>query len=120
MEFLVDPVLNSIGCHASLDEIAHHQASGQKHCANLTTNGLLTPFTLALKVSLMSGVVLSSPVWLYQLWAFLAPGLHRGVALHGDDRRFVVDRHGVHRTDEADIVDALGRVRQQLGDPSGL
>ena len=35
------------------------------------------PFTLALKVSLMAGVVARRPVWLYQLWAFVAPGLHR-------------------------------------------
>jgi sec-independent protein translocase protein TatC len=76
INFLVDPVLKSIGCSASLNEIAHHEASNQKQCAHLTMNGLLTPFTLALKVSLMSGVVLSTPVWLYQLWAFLAPGLH--------------------------------------------
>ncbi|GGO82795.1 twin-arginine translocase subunit TatC [Wenjunlia tyrosinilytica] len=76
INFLVDPVLKSIGCEASLSEIAHKKASGDKRCAHLTMNGLLTPFTLALKVSLMAGVVLSTPIWLYQLWAFLAPGLH--------------------------------------------
>lgn len=73
--FLVEPVLKSIGCDASLGEIAREEAEGGA-CAHLTMNGLLTPFTLALKVSLMAGVVLATPVWLYQLWAFLAPGLH--------------------------------------------
>jgi sec-independent protein translocase protein TatC len=43
----------------------------------MTVNGLLGGFSIALKVSLMAGIVVSSPVWLYQLWAFLAPGLHR-------------------------------------------
>jgi sec-independent protein translocase protein TatC len=28
------------------------------------------------KVALIVGVILSSPVWLYQIWAFVAPGLH--------------------------------------------
>ncbi|WP_405579412.1 twin-arginine translocase subunit TatC [Streptomyces sp. NBC_01190] len=46
-------------------------------CAQMTVSGLLGGFSIALKVSLMAGVVISSPVWLYQLWAFLAPGLHR-------------------------------------------
>jgi len=30
-----------------------------------------------LKISLWIGLFIGSPVWLYQLWAFVAPGLHR-------------------------------------------
>jgi sec-independent protein translocase protein TatC len=46
-------------------------------CAQMTVNGLLGGFSIALKVTLMAGIVGSTPVWLYQLWAFLAPGLHK-------------------------------------------
>ncbi|RLU92256.1 twin-arginine translocase subunit TatC [Streptomyces griseocarneus] len=47
------------------------------NCAVLTFNSLSAPFTTVVKVCLLVGVTASSPVWLYQLWAFLAPGLHR-------------------------------------------
>ncbi|MEP6525792.1 MAG: twin-arginine translocase subunit TatC [Nocardioidaceae bacterium] len=39
--------------------------------------GIADAFMLQTKVSLVGGLVLSSPVWLYQIWAFIVPGLHR-------------------------------------------
>src|SRR5690349_13557567 len=32
---------------------------------------------LRLKIALWVGIIVGAPVWLYQLWAFIAPGLHR-------------------------------------------
>jgi len=42
----------------------------------LVLNGPLDPFYLRVKVALIVGVILSSPIWLYQIWAFAAPGLY--------------------------------------------
>ena len=42
----------------------------------LILNSPLDPFYLRVKVAFIVGVIVSSPVWLYQLWAFIAPGLY--------------------------------------------
>lgn len=72
IDFLIRPILESVGCANG----EKRQANGHP-CAEMTVNGLVAPFSIALKVSLMAGVVFSTPIWLYQLWAFLAPGLHK-------------------------------------------
>ena len=55
--------------------------NGQSGCATpgvnqLILNSPLDPFYLRVKVAFIVGVIVSSPVWLYQLWAFIAPGLY--------------------------------------------
>lgn len=35
------------------------------------------PFDIMLQVALFIGLILSSPVWLYQVWAFIVPGLRK-------------------------------------------
>jgi len=43
----------------------------------LVVTGVFDPFFVKLKVAFVVGLVVSSPVWFYQLWAFIAPGLYR-------------------------------------------
>jgi sec-independent protein translocase protein TatC len=56
-------IRNQVGCHT----LGVNQ---------LVLDGPLDAFYLRVKVALIVGVILSSPVWLYQIWAFAAPGLH--------------------------------------------
>ena len=53
------------------------QAAGVESCGALYISGVLGPLDLQIKVALMTAVIVSAPFWLYQLWAFIAPALHR-------------------------------------------
>ncbi len=57
------------------DVIAAAKANGQD--VTLALTGVADPFVLQIQVSAMAGLALSAPVWLYQLWRFVTPGLHR-------------------------------------------
>jgi sec-independent protein translocase protein TatC len=43
----------------------------------LTLQGVLDPFMLRVEIAFFFGLIVTSPIWLYQLWAFVAPGLYR-------------------------------------------
>ena len=53
------------------------QESGAASCGALYISGVLGPLNLQIKVAILSGVIITAPLWLYQLWAFIAPALHR-------------------------------------------
>lgn len=52
---------------------------GREQGRNATLNyqGVTSAFDLKLQIALYAGLILSSPVWLYQVFAFLVPGLTR-------------------------------------------
>ena len=52
-------------------------AFGQPGQCNFVQLGLTDVFTLKLQLALWIGMILAGPFWLYQLWAFVAPGLHK-------------------------------------------
>ncbi len=52
------------------------QNPGMTKC-QMNTTGVLDQFMLQLKIALYVGLAVSAPFWLYQLWAFIAPGLHK-------------------------------------------
>jgi sec-independent protein translocase protein TatC len=65
LELLAKPVCNLRG------------ATSLAHCGTLYINGVLGPIDLKFKISIILGVICASPFWLYQLWAFVSPALHK-------------------------------------------
>jgi sec-independent protein translocase protein TatC len=58
-------------------EAVVEQAQGEGRTVTLALTGVADPFVLQMQVAAVAGLVLSAPVWLYQLWRFVTPGLHR-------------------------------------------
>jgi sec-independent protein translocase protein TatC len=69
--FLTDPY-----CHFI-------QSKNPNTLCSFNVTGPLDPFMLKLKIALYVGLVLAAPFWLYQLWAFVAPGLHKRERRYG-------------------------------------
>lgn len=60
--------------YCKIPQVRDQQIAGG---CNLVVSTVLAPLMLQLQVSAIAGVILASPVWLYQLWGFVTPGLHR-------------------------------------------
>jgi len=60
-------------CDASI-----HGATGCKQIGDqLTVTGIFDPLSLRIKLAFYIALIGTCPVWLYQLWAFIAPGLYK-------------------------------------------
>ena len=73
--FFYNTIISTLA--APVCDLKQAQKVGANHCGTLYINGVLGPLNLQIKVSLLVGVIISAPIWIYQLWAFIAPGLHR-------------------------------------------
>lgn len=55
--------------------------SGHSGCTaqgdQLVVIGIFDPFMVRVQVAFFTGLIVTSPVWLYQIWAFIAPGLYK-------------------------------------------
>ena len=60
-------------CAAVIDQHTGCKAQGDR----LIVTGVFDPFMLRVQIAFFVGLIISSPVWLYQIWAFIAPGLYR-------------------------------------------
>jgi sec-independent protein translocase protein TatC len=57
-------------------EPSHHAACATGFGFHLVVNGIFDPFSVRLEIAFIFGLIVTSPLWLYQLWAFISPALY--------------------------------------------
>ena len=53
------------------------QAQANGRDVRLVLGGVADAFILQIKVSVVTSMLVTSPIWIYQLWRFITPGLYR-------------------------------------------
>lgn len=83
--FLGVPSLGSIltGPYCDVPPGSRLQLGDNSDECRLLATGPFEQFMLRLKVAATAGIVLASPIWLYQVWAFITPGLHKNEKRYG-------------------------------------
>jgi sec-independent protein translocase protein TatC len=76
-----DPIL-AILKHPYCSVPASHRFPPNSKDCELIFTAPLDGFTTRLKVSVLAGAVLTAPLWLYQIWAFITPGLRKNERKH--------------------------------------
>jgi sec-independent protein translocase protein TatC len=61
----------------------HALAKQQHRLAALNYPGVTSAFDLKIQIAITVGIIVSSPVWLYQIWAFFVPGLTKRELRYG-------------------------------------
>ena len=70
--FLVDPVWKYL--RAPITVVAHSRTSGD---AIINYGSVSGAFDVRVQIAITLGILISSPVWLFEIFAFLVPGLNR-------------------------------------------
>lgn len=65
------------GASAIYDVLAQPMLAALPQGTRMIATGVITPFMVPLKVTLLAAFVIALPVVLYQAWAFVAPGLYK-------------------------------------------
>ncbi len=94
--------------YCGLDPDLRYGGADSGGCGLLITDVFGGVF-IRLKVAFLAGAVLSAPFWLYQLWAFITPGLKR------NERRY-----GITFVAVSTLLFALGAVLAYLSLSAGL
>jgi sec-independent protein translocase protein TatC len=61
-------------CETRIQGVVGCTGHGLTH--ELIAGAVLDPFNIRIEVAFFSSLIVTCPIWLYQLWAFIAPGLY--------------------------------------------
>ena len=68
---VTDPII------AFISEPINRVAEESDQLVALTFNSVTAPFDLRMRMAFSLGLFLSAPIWMWQIWAFIMPGLTR-------------------------------------------